>query len=423
MNLPLSALLLLSLALPSARLLGAADNPRAALEEIKKLRLEGLNAARATGKISNPTSFLSNATARARSAVAGVDPAKVEAADASAWQELFSMAGDYRGARAATQRWLASAQGEEKFQAQMNLLNTDARLKDYRAMRQTFLEAQPTDATGRLRLALLANTFAVNILTNEGPAAALQVLKAGERALQGAAFTEVRQKDQAKWATEGLAESRKAIEENPGKEADALLKARRAQLPSLATAAAAGGATNSSTAERVAAARAERDARLAKLNGTAAPAIKAARTLGDFQGLPSLQGKVVLLDFFAHWCGPCIASLPSLRELHDELKSKGFEVVGVTRFYGYYKTENRAARDMTPEKEFDHMKEFTREQKMSWPVVFTDKQPFEDYLVTGIPHVVLIDRAGKIRKVKVGFSKDAAAAFHEEVRKLVAEQP
>lgn len=412
----LFALTLGLLGLTCPGLFGAADNPRAALEEIRKLRSESFNSARSTGKITNPASFLSNATARARSAVAGVDPAKVDLADAAAWQELFSAAGDYGGARTLTRRWVDSVQGQEKFQAQMTLLNVDARLRDYRAMRQTFTEAQPADATSRLRLALLANSFTVNILTNEGREAALQVLQAGERALQGATFTETRQKDQAKWAAEGLAASRKAIEDNPGQEAEALLKTRRPPLPALPAAAA--GNTNAA-----AAARAERDARLAKLNGTAAPDFQAGQTLGDFKSLAQLRGKVVLLDFFAHWCGPCIASLPSVRELYDELKPKGLEVVGVTRYYGYYKNDNRTDRAMKPEKEFERMKEFTQEHRMNWPVAFAGKQVFEDYLVTGIPHVVLIDRTGKIRKVKVGFSKDAAQSFHDEVRKLVAEQP
>lgn len=176
-----------------------------------------------------------------------------------------------------------------------------------------------------------------------------------------------------------------------------------------------------SAALNAAESREARDERLAKFVGSAAPDFTPTATIGDFKNLAHLKGKVVMLDLFAHWCGPCIASFPSVRTLQDEFGSKGFQVVGLTRYYGYYKTENRTKRDMPPATELERVKQFAEEKKMNWPIVFTDKSVFEAYGCTGIPHVVLIDRAGKIRKVKVGYNPKDVAAFQAEVEKLLAE--
>src|SRR6185503_6586623 len=102
----------------------------------------------------------------------------------------------------------------------------------------------------------------------------------------------------------------------------------------------------SSTNSAAASSKQDREAKHAKLVGLPAKSFKPLRALGECKTIDELKGKVVILDFFAHWCGPCIASLPSMRSLYEDLKPKGLEIIGVTRFYGYYKTQNRAKRDM-----------------------------------------------------------------------------
>lgn len=156
-------------------------------------------------------------------------------------------------------------------------------------------------------------------------------------------------------------------------------------------------------------------ARLSNVGG-APPEINVTHTIGEFESFEALRGQVVLIDFFAHWCGPCIASFPSYRQLYAELKDQGLEVIAVTRFYGYYGQE----RPLEPEVEFERMKGFMNEHQLEWPVVFTDPEAYEAYGVTGIPTVVVVDADGVVRQYKIGFSADAFAAFKEEIMQLLA---
>lgn len=151
--------------------------------------------------------------------------------------------------------------------------------------------------------------------------------------------------------------------------------------------------------------------------GTTAPEIGVENSLGNWKGgLEKYRGKVVLLDFFAHWCGPCKASFGDLRKTYADLAGQGLEIVHATRFYGTYEQE----KGLSKEAEFDRMKGFVKQHEIAWPVVFVDAKAFESYGVSGIPHMILIDPDGKVLKHKIGYSAQSFAALRADIESTLA---
>ena len=116
--------------------------------------------------------------------------------------------------------------------------------------------------------------------------------------------------------------------------------------------------------------------------------------------IEGLKGKVVLIDFFATWCKPCIMAFPHIREWTEKYSDKGLVVVGLTTYQGRYEGSI-----VKPNEELKKLKDdFIPKHEITWPVGVekSGRQTMLDYNVQGIPHVVLVDRAGKVQYVKVG---------------------
>jgi len=140
-----------------------------------------------------------------------------------------------------------------------------------------------------------------------------------------------------------------------------------------------------------------------------------------------LKGKVILLDFWAVWCGPCIATFPHLREWREKYGKEGLEIIGVTRYYkyGWNDKAKRPVRDgkISREDERKAMEAFAKHHKLKHPfAVATDGGYASKYKVSGIPQAVLIDRKGKIRLIRVGSGPANAKALHAMIQKLLAEK-
>lgn len=125
-------------------------------------------------------------------------------------------------------------------------------------------------------------------------------------------------------------------------------------------------------------------------------------TLKDLEGRDvssdSFKGKVVVVDFWATWCGPCVEEIPGYVALQERYGKDGLVIVGIS-------LDRRGA---------EHVKKFTVKHGMNYVVVMGDDAVGEAFGgIAAIPTTILIDRQGKIRHKKVG------SMHHDEYEKLL----
>jgi len=108
------------------------------------------------------------------------------------------------------------------------------------------------------------------------------------------------------------------------------------------------------------------------------------KTLDDKEfELSAYKGKVVLVDFWATWCPPCVKEIPHLLKVHEKYKDRGFDIVGIS----FDKSRNP-------------LEKFIDSKKIPWTNIFDPKLDMSAYYnVTGIPFTVLIDREGTVLAV------------------------
>jgi thiol-disulfide isomerase/thioredoxin len=117
--------------------------------------------------------------------------------------------------------------------------------------------------------------------------------------------------------------------------------------------------------------------------------------------LQKLRGKVVLIDFWATWCGPCIAELPNVKSVYAAYHDKGFEIVGVAlengRLLPADTAEQTAAKLVAAKKV---LTDFTTKEQMPWPQYFDGKYWKTDvstrFDINSIPAMFLLDTEGKV---------------------------
>jgi thiol-disulfide isomerase/thioredoxin len=139
-----------------------------------------------------------------------------------------------------------------------------------------------------------------------------------------------------------------------------------------------------------------------------------------------LKGKVVFLDFWAVWCGPCIATFPHLKEWQEKYADKGLVMVGLTRYYNYEWDDaaGRAKRSQGQVAASDEQKmleKFAEQHELKHRFAVQGKESSLDeyYAVSGIPHVVVIDQEGKVRMIKVGSGDANAKAIDGLLKELL----
>ncbi len=139
----------------------------------------------------------------------------------------------------------------------------------------------------------------------------------------------------------------------------------------------------------------------AALVGKAAPPLNFQWSTRDgLKTLADLKGKVVVLDFWATWCGPCISSFPQVRELTAHYQGLDVVVLGVTSIQGSISglQPQRIDTKGDPQKEFSLMADFIKAKDVTWTVVFSKEEVFNpDYGITGIPHMAIVAPDGTLR--------------------------
>ncbi len=172
--------------------------------------------------------------------------------------------------------------------------------------------------------------------------------------------------------------------------------------------------------EDAAKAKAAQDA----LIGKPAPALNFTwSTREGLKTLADLKGKVVVLDFWATWCGPCIRSFPQVRDLVTHYQGADVEVVGVTSIQGTVSGLDGGKIDTSgdPAKEITLLGQFAKAKDMTWIVAVSEENVFNPaYGITGIPHLVIVAPDGTVRHTGM-HPADPAEEKHAKIDALLKE--
>jgi peroxiredoxin len=144
---------------------------------------------------------------------------------------------------------------------------------------------------------------------------------------------------------------------------------------------------------------------LAGAPGAAAPQFSLAARGGQNVSLAQYKGQVVMLNFWASWCGPCRQEMPLLESIYKKYHKLGFTMLGVN-----VEPDTQAAN------------EWLKATPVSFPILYdTESKVSKLYDVAGMPTSVIIDRAGKVRMVHRSYRPGDENEYLDSIRTLIRE--
>ena len=139
--------------------------------------------------------------------------------------------------------------------------------------------------------------------------------------------------------------------------------------------------------------------------GAAAPQFTLGARSGQNVSLAQYKGQVVMLNFWASWCGPCRQEMPLLESIYKKYNRLGFTMIGVN-----VEPDSNAAN------------EWLKQTPVSFPILYDkDSKVSKMYDVAGMPSTVIIDRSGKVRVLHRGYKPGDENEYLDSIRTLVRE--
>ena len=144
---------------------------------------------------------------------------------------------------------------------------------------------------------------------------------------------------------------------------------------------------------------------LAGPTGSPAPTFTLASRAGQDVSLAQYKGQVVMLNFWASWCGPCRQEMPLLESIYKKYNKMGFTLIGVN-----VEPDSNAAN------------EWLKATPVSFPILYDrDSKVSKLYDVAGMPSTVIIDRSGKLRVLHRGYKAGDENEYLDSIRTLIRE--
>ena len=144
---------------------------------------------------------------------------------------------------------------------------------------------------------------------------------------------------------------------------------------------------------------------LAGSEGGPAPAFSLASRAGSQVSLAQYKGQVVMINFWASWCGPCRQEMPLLESIYKKYNRMGFTMLGVN-----VEPDSNAAN------------EWLKATPVSFPILYDrDSKVSKLYDVAGMPSTVIIDRSGKLRVLHRGYKPGDENEYLDSIRSLIRE--